>query len=163
MKPNAIREATQAQMQVKRAMTFGAITRAVERINKSQRRLKPDEKVFLERVRITKDTNEGATGRIRDRDWIRIRQAFENRNWVFLEALLKILKKPPRNPLKKSTVAEKFLDEKWLIVQGLTEEEALTKAQEWCLQKGFHPHSISADSLKKARQRSGYFKSNRRG
>lgn len=150
-------------MQVKRAVAWSAAARSASRINKSQLVFKPDEAVFLERLRITADSNDGTISkRIRDRDWNRIKAAFENRNWPFLEKLLKVLKKPPTSPLKKDTVAEQFLRKNWSTVHALTDEEMLIKAKEWCHRNNFHPNSISEDSIKKARQRLGFSKSNRR-
>ena len=164
MRNTTVRQTTEPQMQVKRAVAWSAVARSASRINKSQLVFKPDEAVFLERLRIAPDSPEGTKSkRIRDRDWNRIKAAFENRNWPFLEKLLKVLKKRPASPLKKDTVAEQFLKKNWRTVRSLTDEEMLTEAQEWCLRKNLLRDSISDDSLKKARQRLGFFKSIRRG
>lgn len=163
MKTTSIHQTTEPQMQVKRAVAWSATTRSASRINKSQLKFKPDEAVFLERLRITADSPEGTISRrLRDRDWNRIKAAFENRNWAFLEKLLKVLKKRPTNPLKKDTVAEQFLRENYSTVHALTDEEMLTEAQAWCRRKNLLRDSISEDSLKKARQRLGFSKSTRR-
>lgn len=155
MKADSNREVTLAKKQVNRAMAWSAVTRAASRVNSSKSKIKLDEAIFFERLRISR--------RIRERDWGRIKDAFESRNWVFLDKLLKTLKKEPKSPFKKDTLAENFLRANWTTVHALTDEEILAKAQEWCCRNNKHPDSISDDSIKKARQRLGFSKSKQSG